>query len=326
MQKLALILTIVSMAGCSLNPGGQKVSQPSFKAVYFFQKEAQLSSEDLQAHSEVATVQTFNEFQKYAHQKLALWIDKSATPFDSAQQEWINEAPQAYYPIVLVGTSDTLYSFRDLLRLCCFLGPAGTYPGFDAPGFSIIQRKPPADPTTTPMDVSFMHGYDQRPTVQSILEITNDLLEGKLRPTPISTLPKPAKQITPSETHQIILYDEEPRNGFPNDAAKINTLSLHGNILTIDVAYQGNCQEHTFELYAWTAFLESNPPQGVFFLSHDSHGDTCTENMEQELSFDLTPLNQERTDPREHPLLLRIIGPVGGSFAKEPVMPLIEWP
>jgi hypothetical protein len=188
MQKLALILTLISIAGCSLNPGRQEVSQPSFKAVYFFQKESQLSLEDLKAHPEVVTVQTFDEFKKYAHQKLALWIDKRATPFDSEQEKWINEAPQAYYPIVLVGTSDTLYSFRDLLRLCCFLGPAGIYHGFDAPGFSILQREPPADPTTAPMDTPFIHGYNQKPTVQSIHEITNALLEGKLNPTPIVPL------------------------------------------------------------------------------------------------------------------------------------------
>lgn len=191
-QKLALILTLISIAGCSLNPGRQEVSQPSFKAVYFFQKEAQLSLEDLKMHPEVVTVQTFDEFKKYAHQKLALWIDKSVTPFNSEQEKWINEAPQVYYPIVLVGTSDTLYSFRDLLGLCCFLGPAGIYPGFDAPGFSIIQRELPADPTAAPMDVPFMHGYNQKPTVQSILEITNALLEGKLNPTSIVPLIPPA--------------------------------------------------------------------------------------------------------------------------------------
>jgi hypothetical protein len=326
MKQLAVILIFLSIVGCSFNTSTKETASTSFKAVYFYQREAQLSLEDLQAHPEVVTVQTFDGFKKYAQQKIALWIDKSAAPFDSEQEKWINDAPQAYYPIVLVGTSDTLYSFRDLLRLCCFLGPAGIYPGYDAPGFSIIQREPPADSTTAPMDVPFLHGYNQKPTVQSILEITNDFLEGKLRPTPISTLPKPARQIATAETCQIILYDEEPRNGFPNDAAKINSLSLGNNILTIDIAYQGDCQEHTFELYAWTAFLESNPPQAVLFLSHDSHGDTCTENVEQELSFHLTLLNQERSDSGTHPLLLRITEPVGRLFAEEPFRPLIEWP
>ena len=186
-KKLALILIFLSLAGCSFHPGSKEAPSPSFKAVYFFQKEAQLSSEDLGAHPEVAVVQTFDAFKKYGHQKTALWIDRSATPFNSEQEKWINEVPQAYYPIVLVGTSDTLYSFRDLLRLCCFLGPAGITSGFDAPGFSIIQREPPEDPTTAPMDVHFLQGYNQKPTVQSILEITNALLEGRLQPAPTAT-------------------------------------------------------------------------------------------------------------------------------------------
>src|SRR5215216_2170102 len=178
MKKLAFILILISIAGCSPKTGTQEVTSASLKAVYFIQNKAQLSSEDLDAHPEVVVARTFNDFKQYASQKLALWIDKSATPFNPEQEKWINEAPQAYYPIVLVGTSDTLYSFRDLLRLCCFMGPAGDYPGYDTPGFSVIQKEETSDPTT-PV-VTLIEGYDQKPTVQAILEITNALLEGKL--------------------------------------------------------------------------------------------------------------------------------------------------
>ena len=178
MNKLALILTLLFIAGCS--PGTS-----TKKAVYFFQKEAQLSMEDLQAHPEVAVVQTFDEFKKYARQKLALWIDKSAAPFNAEQEKWINEAPQAYYPIVLVGTSDTLHAFKGLLRLCCFMGPAGDYPGYNAPGFSVIQWKATDEPDDHA--VILLQGYEQQPTVQSILDITNALLEGRLPPMPTAT-------------------------------------------------------------------------------------------------------------------------------------------
>jgi len=150
------------------------------KAVYFVHKEGELSSEDLQAHPEVVVVQTFDEFKKYARQKIALWIDKSATPFNSEQEKWINEAPQTFYPIVLVGTSDTLHAFRDLLRLNGFIGPA-IYPGMDAPGFSVIQWEAKDN---LGFHALIENGYNQKPTVQAILEITNALLEGKLKPTP----------------------------------------------------------------------------------------------------------------------------------------------
>ena len=136
-----------------------------------------------------------------------------------------------------------------------------------------------------------------------------------------TTLPTSVSRIS-----QVLLIDEAPQDCFPADAAKIRAVTLERNILKINVNYQGGCQEHTFGLHAQTAFLESNPPQWSLYLSHDAHGDTCTENVEKLLSFDLTPLNKERTDPSDHPLLLRIIEPAGGSFANEPFMPLIEWP
>src|SRR5512133_3564816 len=168
------------------------------KAVYLTHGQGELSSEDLRAHPEVMVVGSFEELKKNSNQKIALWIDRNATPFDSAQEEWINAAPQVYDPLVLIGTSDTLHAFRDLLRICCFLGGPDNYPGADAPGFSVILRKPPTDPNTASVDIPFMHGYDQKLTVQSILESTNDLLQGKIRPTPISTLPKAPIEIATS--------------------------------------------------------------------------------------------------------------------------------
>lgn len=64
----------------------------------------------------------------------------------------------------------------------------------------------------------------------------------------------------------------------------------------------------------------------MLHLSHDSHGEICTEHIEKLLTFDLTPLNKERNNYSEYPLLLRLFEPIGGSFATEPVMPLVEWP
>jgi hypothetical protein len=125
---------------------------------------------------------------------------------------------------------------------------------------------------------------------------------------------------------QVLLFTDWPHDSFRNDAAKITEITLEKNILKIYVVYQGGCQEHTFELHAWTGFLLSNPPQGELYLSHDAHGDTCTETIEKLLSFDVTPLDKSRTDRHANPLILRITEPAGGSFANDPFMPLIEWP
>lgn len=178
MRKLTLILLCLMLTSCNFQAADNNMSQ--LKAVYFVHEEGELSSEDLQAHPEVVVVQTFDEFKKYARQKIALWIDKSATPFNSEQEKWINEAPQTFYPIVLVGTSDTLHAFRDLLRLDGFIGPA-IYSGMNAPGFSVIQWEAKDN---LGFHALIENGYNQKPTVQAILEITNALLEGKLKPTP----------------------------------------------------------------------------------------------------------------------------------------------
>ncbi len=182
MKKIVLIFLLLT--GCTLK------TTAHISAVYFVHGQGALSAQDLQAHPEVIVVQTFDDFKKHISQKIALWIDKNVTPFNAEQQKWINEAPQAYYPIVLIGTSDTIYAFRDLLAICCFMGPAGTYIGYDAPGFSVIQSKMPKEPNTP--GIVFLEGYNQKPTVQSILAITNALLEGRLQPTPIASFVAPA--------------------------------------------------------------------------------------------------------------------------------------
>jgi hypothetical protein len=145
-----------------------------------------------------------------------------------------------------------------------------------------------------------------------------------LTPAPTS-LPPTKLSTSVSGTSQVLLFDDWPQDGFPTDTAKITAITLEKNILKIRVVYQGACQEHTFALHAWTGFLESNPPQAELYLSQDSHGDTCTENVEKLSSFDLTPLDKSRAGRHANPLILRIYEPTGGSFANEPFLPLIEW-
>ena len=182
MRKLTLILLCLSLTSCSFQAADNIASR--LKAVYLVHGQGELASGDLQAHPEVAVVQTFDEFKQYTNQKIAFWIDKSATPFNSEEEKWINEAPQTYYPIVMVGTSDTLYGFSELLKLHGFTGIVGDYPGYAAPGFSVIQWEAKDN---LGFHALILNGYNQKPTVQAILEITNGLLEGKLKPAP--TLP-----------------------------------------------------------------------------------------------------------------------------------------
>ncbi len=183
MKIFGLILLILLISGCQPRSEEDSSPEPLPKAVYLTHDQASFSSKELKAHPEVVVVTTFNDFKYQASQRKALWIDKNATPLTAEQKKWINEAPQAYYPIVLVGSSDTLYSFRDLLKLCCFTGPATTTT--PEPGFSVIQWQQTSDPNAR--TAVFLKGYAEKPTINSILQITNALLDGKLKATPATT-------------------------------------------------------------------------------------------------------------------------------------------
>ena len=81
MKHLGLVLILLSMTGCAINGGLSESTATPIKAVYLIQARSELTSGDLQSHHEIAVVQTFDDFKKYAQQAVALWIDKSATPF-----------------------------------------------------------------------------------------------------------------------------------------------------------------------------------------------------------------------------------------------------
>jgi hypothetical protein len=186
MKKLSLLLLLLFISSCQFRSTDDASMEPPQKAVYLTYSQGELSSKELKAHPEVILATTFNDFKYYASQKRALWIDRSATPLNPEQEKWINEVPQVYYPIVLVGYIDTLFSFRDLLKLCCFMGPAiGAKP---EPGFSIIQWEKTSDPNAR--TAAFLQGYPEKPTVASILHITNTLLAGNLQTIPsVPSLP-----------------------------------------------------------------------------------------------------------------------------------------
>jgi hypothetical protein len=179
MKKFCLLFLLLLISSCQLRSTDHSSTEPPPKAVYLTYGQGELTARDLKAHPEVIVVRTFNDFKYHASQRMALWIDRNAAPLDAEQAKWINESPPAGNPIVLVGYSDPLYSFRDLLKLCCFLGPATT--GQPEPGFSVLQWDAKFDPNAR--TIVFLQGYPEKPSVNSILRITNALLEGKIQPT-----------------------------------------------------------------------------------------------------------------------------------------------
>lgn len=190
-MKTIFILAFAFLSGC--NNFGATASSNEIRAVYLVQDSGELAEQDLRAHPEVIVTNDVNEFKKYARDQVALWIDGNAVNLVS--DGWLDQAPQAYYPIVLVGYNDLLYSFRDQLKICCFAGPAVNRDANAlAPGFSVMLReKGDAFPYA-----KYRRAFKQVPTVTEILAITNGLLDGTIRPTPTPTdFPIP----TPSPAH-----------------------------------------------------------------------------------------------------------------------------
>lgn len=108
---------------------------------------------------------------------------------------------------------------------------------------------------------------------------------------------------------------EIPR-GIPSDPATIESASVAGDALTVQVSYGGGCREHHFALYAPAVFLESLPVQTPLTLAHDAQGDPCRALVGKELRFDLTPLRlaYERSYGAGGTIVLNLRAP-GGTGA-----------
>ena len=110
--KTLFLFAVLLAMGCT------SVPESPIKAVCLVQGVGQLSSQDLQAHSEVAVTESFDEFKEIAETKVALWIDINAV--DLVDIEWLSQSPQAFYPVVLVGNGDEACSFVNTIHYFSF--------------------------------------------------------------------------------------------------------------------------------------------------------------------------------------------------------------
>ena len=65
---------------------------------------------------------------------------------------------------------------------------------------------------------------------------------------------------------------------------------IAGNVLELSAAYSGGCREHTVQLVAANAFMETVPPRISVLVSHDSQADPCDSWETRAYRFDLRPL------------------------------------
>ncbi|MGB9693980.1 MAG: hypothetical protein ACPLYF_03970 [Fervidobacterium sp.] len=106
-----------SNGGMYIAPGGEGI-----QAVYLAPKNGGvLSDNDLKTYPQILKVTDFEALTTYTNRYIIpIWIDKDA--IDMLPQGWINESPEKFYPIIVVGYGDALYAMRDKLGLMIY-GP-----------------------------------------------------------------------------------------------------------------------------------------------------------------------------------------------------------
>ena len=75
------------------------------------------------------------------------------------------------------------------------------------------------------------------------------------------------------------------------DEFSIQSHSLQGQLLTLDLQYTGGCEEHDFEVWWGGVTSASDPPIVPLELQHDAHGDACEALIEEQIVVDLSALD-----------------------------------
>jgi hypothetical protein len=185
MRFIALLgaLTLTT-ASCVREPATADSPCPApIVAAYLASPDPLIEPEALSQCPEVCRVRTLEELQIVAADPVAIWIDIGSA--DLVDTEWLQQPPQRYYPLVLVGYGTALYAFRDFLGLSIG-GPAvewGEEP--PTPGFSVWM----IEEETGDSQRAILRGYEETIEVGRILELSRDLLGGASVPTASSEAP-----------------------------------------------------------------------------------------------------------------------------------------
>ena len=118
----------------------------------------------------------------------------------------------------------------------------------------------------------------------------------------------------------LILFDDIDLITIDGDGAAINSVTLSGDMLILNVSYGGGCEEHKFKLYVSKGLSKSNPPQAEMYLSHNANGDLCEAYLTEDIVFNLLPFKKSisRDFKSVYEILLRIYPP-GSTDPFEPL-------
>ncbi len=186
---LSMLLGISLLAACN-----SPTPTISLRAVYLVQPGGQLPQAELSQHPEIRVTGNFADFKQAARQRIALWIDKNAIPL--VEEGWLDQLPQSAYPLIVLGYNEPWYAFGYQLQICCFTGIIMEDTSVLRSGYSVMARE--NGDISAPG--SLLEGFKETPTVDTLLQISNDLLEGKIQATPSLTLPPGVSSATPAAT------------------------------------------------------------------------------------------------------------------------------
>jgi hypothetical protein len=79
----------------------------------------------------------------------------------------------------------------------------------------------------------------------------------------------------------------------PHDPLDVQGIALAGDILIVDVAYGGGCEEHVLSGCWDGSFAESDPVQVWAFVSHESNDDSCEAYLHESIEIDLAPMKAD---------------------------------
>lgn len=79
-----------------------------------------------------------------------------------------------------------------------------------------------------------------------------------------------------------------------SDFYEIQSASIEGNKMYINIQYSGGCERHDFQLIGSPAVAKSLPPQRSIKLIHKNNGDMCESLVYETIEADLSELALEK--------------------------------
>jgi hypothetical protein len=80
------------------------------------------------------------------------------------------------------------------------------------------------------------------------------------------------------------------------ESYNIKSINLQGNILELNITYNGGCTDHEFELVGSAFITKSLPPKRIVQLYHHKSNDDCRELVHETLYFDISDFAYQNSE------------------------------